>query len=293
MGPTATSTTSTRSLASIGSATTSASTPWTSAPAWASPWRAACSSGATERARSACSPGSRAATRTRAARRRLRRDGQAARRRARAGGQGSELRRLRPARSQGHRHDLRHQPARRRPHLRQRPAQPREPVPTTRGPPSGQAQISEFLQCYFAAIDSLGMCLFATLPALDMPELQGEFVKAAAAITGRELPEDYLIEMGDQIVPHGARLQPSRRVHREGRPSAGLHRRGGRPALGQPVRRAVRPTWTRCSRAEHRPRRWGQAASEGGILIQRSADRLSERTRMTKPRVEPRDKART
>ena len=48
----------------------------------------------------------------------------------------------------------------------------------------GQAQISEFLQCYFAAIDSLGMCLFATLPALDMPELQGEFVKAAAAITG-------------------------------------------------------------------------------------------------------------
>ena len=44
------------------------------------------------------------------------------------------------------------------------------------------------------------MCLFATLPALDMPELQGEFVKAAAAITGRDLPEDYLIQMGDQIV---------------------------------------------------------------------------------------------
>ena len=64
----------------------------------------------------------------------------------------------------------------------------------------GQAQISEFLQCYFAAIDSLGMCLFATLPALDMPELQGEFVKAAAAITGEALPEDYLIRMGDQIV---------------------------------------------------------------------------------------------
>ena len=64
----------------------------------------------------------------------------------------------------------------------------------------GQAEISQFLQCYFAAIDSLGMCLFATLPALDMPELQGEFVKAAAAITGRDLPEDYLIQMGDQIV---------------------------------------------------------------------------------------------
>jgi aldehyde:ferredoxin oxidoreductase len=68
------------------------------------------------------------------------------------------------------------------------------------GAAEGQAQMSEFLQCYFAAIDSLGMCLFATLPALDMPELQAEFVKAAAAITGQTLPDDYLIKMGDQIV---------------------------------------------------------------------------------------------
>jgi aldehyde:ferredoxin oxidoreductase len=66
--------------------------------------------------------------------------------------------------------------------------------------PNGQAQMSEFLQCYFAAIDSLGMCLFATLPALDMPELQGEFIRAAAAITGQELADDYLIKLGDQIV---------------------------------------------------------------------------------------------
>ena len=66
--------------------------------------------------------------------------------------------------------------------------------------PEGQAQISEFLQCYFAAIDSLGMCLFATLPALDIPELQGLFVVAAAAITGEQLPDDYLISMGDRIV---------------------------------------------------------------------------------------------
>ena len=68
------------------------------------------------------------------------------------------------------------------------------------GSPEGQAQMSEFLQCYFAAIDSLGMCLFATLPALDMPELQAEFVKAAAAITGQDLPDDYLIRLGDGIV---------------------------------------------------------------------------------------------
>ena len=68
------------------------------------------------------------------------------------------------------------------------------------GASTGQAEISEFLQAYFAAIDSLGMCLFATLPALDMPELQGHFVAAAAAITGRDLPDDYLLGMGAQVV---------------------------------------------------------------------------------------------
>ena len=105
------------------------------------------------------------------------------------------------------------------------------------GSAEGQAQISEFLQCYFAAIDSLGMCLFATLPALDMPELQGEFVKAAAAITGQDLPEDYLIRMGDQIVRGERDFNRRAGFTAEGRPSAGVHRRGGRPALGQPVRR--------------------------------------------------------
>jgi aldehyde:ferredoxin oxidoreductase len=68
------------------------------------------------------------------------------------------------------------------------------------GAPEGQAQMSEFLQAYFAAIDSLGMCLFATLPALDMPELQGELVAAARAVTGKDLPDDYLVSMGTQVV---------------------------------------------------------------------------------------------
>ena len=68
------------------------------------------------------------------------------------------------------------------------------------GSPEGQAQMSEFLQAYFAAIDSLGMCLFATLPALDMPELQGHFVAAASAILGKDLPEDYLASMGRDVV---------------------------------------------------------------------------------------------
>jgi aldehyde:ferredoxin oxidoreductase len=66
--------------------------------------------------------------------------------------------------------------------------------------PNGQAQVSQFLQAYFAAIDSLGMCLFACLPPLDMPELQGHMVSAVAALTGRELPPDYLISLGTRIV---------------------------------------------------------------------------------------------
>jgi len=98
----------------------------------------------------------------------------------------------------------------------------------------GQAQMSEFLQCYFAAIDSLGMCLFATLPALDMPELQGEFVKAAAAITGRELPEDYLIKMGDRIV----------RQERDFNRRAGFTEKDDRPPAFI-VEEAVRPSGNR------------------------------------------------
>jgi aldehyde:ferredoxin oxidoreductase len=64
----------------------------------------------------------------------------------------------------------------------------------------GQAARSEFLQCYFAAIDSLGMCMWASWPALDMPELRSQLVAAAAAITGERLPDDYLVRLGDRVV---------------------------------------------------------------------------------------------
>ena len=66
---------------------------------------------------------------------------------------------------------------------------------TTQARPEGQAQMSQFLQAYFAAIDALGMCLFACLPPLDMPELQGHLLSAVAALTGKELPEGYLIDL--------------------------------------------------------------------------------------------------
>ncbi len=65
--------------------------------------------------------------------------------------------------------------------------------------PDGQWQVSEFVQCYFAAIDSLGLCLFASLPVVESPELQGSLVEAVSALTGASLSSEYLIGLGRQV----------------------------------------------------------------------------------------------
>ena len=66
--------------------------------------------------------------------------------------------------------------------------------------PTGQGPVSKFLQAFFAAIDSLGMCLFASLPMLDMPELQKDLVAAVSAKLGESLSEDYLMELGTMVM---------------------------------------------------------------------------------------------
>jgi aldehyde:ferredoxin oxidoreductase len=68
------------------------------------------------------------------------------------------------------------------------------------GSPSGQGQVSEFLQSYFAAIDTLGMCLFASIPILESPDLQRELTRAVAAKLGVELPDGYIQELGRNVV---------------------------------------------------------------------------------------------
>ncbi len=62
--------------------------------------------------------------------------------------------------------------------------------------PEGQGQMSKFLQTYHAAIDSLGICLFAALPPLDMTDLQGHMVSCVSAMFGKSLDEDYLTQLG-------------------------------------------------------------------------------------------------
>jgi aldehyde:ferredoxin oxidoreductase len=66
--------------------------------------------------------------------------------------------------------------------------------------PTGQNQISGFLQWYFAAIDSLGICLFASLPLLDMPDLMKHLIACATAVTGQAADEGYLMNLGISVL---------------------------------------------------------------------------------------------
>jgi aldehyde:ferredoxin oxidoreductase len=65
---------------------------------------------------------------------------------------------------------------------------------------TGQAPVSAFLQWYFAAIDTLGFCLFAALPLLDMPELQKHLIACATAVTGESPDENYLMNLGVSVL---------------------------------------------------------------------------------------------
>ena len=65
--------------------------------------------------------------------------------------------------------------------------------------PKGQGEMSRFLQAYFAAIDTLGLCLFASIPILESPELQARLVEAVSARLGTPLPEGYLLDLGSRV----------------------------------------------------------------------------------------------
>lgn len=65
--------------------------------------------------------------------------------------------------------------------------------------PQGQAQVSEFAQSYFATVDSLGLCLFASLPIVESPDLQAQLTQAVSAKLGQELPPDYLVSLGGKV----------------------------------------------------------------------------------------------
>jgi aldehyde:ferredoxin oxidoreductase len=66
--------------------------------------------------------------------------------------------------------------------------------------PTGQGPVSKFLQSYFAAIDTLGLCLFASLPALDLPEVKQYLIESVAAVLDEPLDQDYLERLGQMVL---------------------------------------------------------------------------------------------
>ena len=65
---------------------------------------------------------------------------------------------------------------------------------------TGQAPVSQFLQRYFAAVDTLGLCLFAALPPLDMPDLQKHLIDCVGAVLDESLGDQYLMRLGEMVL---------------------------------------------------------------------------------------------
>jgi aldehyde:ferredoxin oxidoreductase len=76
--------------------------------------------------------------------------------------------------------------------------------------PEGQAKKSLDMQKYWAGIDTLGMCLFPSL-AIDAKVMLGKkLVEAVEAVLGEDLSQDYLRELGAEVL--GVEVDFNRRV---------------------------------------------------------------------------------
>ncbi|NNG01064.1 MAG: aldehyde ferredoxin oxidoreductase [Desulfobacteraceae bacterium] len=65
---------------------------------------------------------------------------------------------------------------------------------------TGQGAMSQFLQTFFAAVDTLGLCLFASLPMLDVPELQQFLMSGIDAIQKESPGENYMLDLGEKVL---------------------------------------------------------------------------------------------
>lgn len=63
-----------------------------------------------------------------------------------------------------------------------------------------QAPVSQYLQRYFAAIDTLGLCLFAALPPLDIPELQNHLIECVGLVLDDSVGDEYLTRLGEMVL---------------------------------------------------------------------------------------------
>ncbi len=65
---------------------------------------------------------------------------------------------------------------------------------------SGQTAPSQFMQIYMAALDSLGMCMMAGLPLLEVPGSEQYLIASVAAMTGKSFSQDYLTDLGRKVL---------------------------------------------------------------------------------------------
>jgi len=66
--------------------------------------------------------------------------------------------------------------------------------------PKGQAKKSADMQAYFAAIDTLGLCMFPALAIDAKITLKKKLIEATGAILGKKLGPDYLQELGRRVL---------------------------------------------------------------------------------------------
>jgi len=66
--------------------------------------------------------------------------------------------------------------------------------------PTGQGAMSKFLQPHFAAMDSLGLCIFASLPAIGNPDLGKHLISCVSAVLGETLDENYITNLGISVL---------------------------------------------------------------------------------------------
>jgi aldehyde:ferredoxin oxidoreductase len=64
---------------------------------------------------------------------------------------------------------------------------------------TGQGPMSKGAQTYMAAVDTLGICIFAFVP-MAAPELQKHLVACVAAVLGKPLADDYLLSLGTSVL---------------------------------------------------------------------------------------------
>ena len=67
--------------------------------------------------------------------------------------------------------------------------------------PSGQKEKSQFMQSWMAAMDTLGLCMMIGMPVMEAgPGLDQNVIACVSAVTGEELGEEYLLELGTSVL---------------------------------------------------------------------------------------------